>query len=76
MKTCRSPTSGGGGIGGKTGNGTSFDEERDEEYFCLRPKIPGNGAGTFAGRSDDSDHTPDIIPDAFLGGELRTYLRE
>ena len=66
FKQGRSPTSPGSG---KTGNvTTSLDDERDEEYFCLRPPVPGNG--TFSSsRSDDSDHNPDVIPDAlFLSG--------
>jgi hypothetical protein len=49
-------------------SGKSFDEDREEEYFCLRPvNLPPS---TFTNRSDDSDHNPDVIPDAFLGGQF------
>ena len=69
MKKLRSPTSvASSPSGGKSGKLSSFDDEREDEYFCLRPvNVPQS---TFTNRSDDSDHNPDVIPDAFLSGKL------
>ena len=53
-------------------SGKSFDEDREDEYFCLRPVNPP--PSTFTNRSDDSDHNPDVIPDAFLGGECSGFV--
>ena len=73
VKKQRSPTSvTSSPVGGKAGKMSSFDDERDEEYFCLRPVNPP--ASTFTNRSDDSEHNPDVIPDAFLGGKSRLLL--
>ena len=72
VKKQRSPTSvTSSPVGGKAGK-MSFNDERDEEYFCLRPVNPP--ASTFTNRSDDSEHNPDVIPDAFLGGKSRLLL--